>query len=574
MSSKESSEVWEMEIPSLEAKEVYVVMQNNYRISRNIRAQWFFKNLNKTLTFKWKTSQEECSEEIEIISAIPKLTDKFAVDPETNSSVIKIVSDTKIHFLSTQYRLTFCLDLSNSISTVDIQHDDILYEEIFLSLEQSLTSVSRPFIVPGSNYCFSPQIYITVIAHIPNCSSTVPQALIQGWILTPANVPTLLSYLRKKLEQMCKLVEKVSSVVSDEQIQFMMSHDATGAVLDSTIEGNKMIKKVLDLSADISTLKLIRYGILALQLLPENSSAGIVVITDGILNFPTCKSLDTILTQLRNSTISCSFIQLGSTFHSFSCFGRVPYKELMEFFATATCGAYFPSRKNLVESRLNSTEISSFHKALLLWSFQKTSTSCFLEAYEPSPTTENYWHVENPHFYTVAHQSRVKKKHTEGTWKVSLENLLSCRLREGYSVKSVLIDEAKNTQEIRLVLPWMLSTNIEYLITSGPIPGRHWKNNSSELSSCHFEIIVDGCYEFLHDVTCSDKKPIRSVYRKTVITQFWSYIKNLSNTDQILTQLHSFALNPMYYTIPESIKNGVPLFYFSTSSSVPILQST
>ncbi|GBO13327.1 KICSTOR complex protein SZT2, partial [Araneus ventricosus] len=300
----------------------------------------------------------------------------------------------------------------------------------------------------------------------------------------------------------------------------------------------------------------------------------IVVITDGILNFPTCKSLDTILTQLRNSTISCSFIQLGSTFHSFSCFGRVPYKELMEFFATATCGAYFPSRKNLVESRLNSTEISSFHKALLLWSFQKTSTSCFLEAYEPSPTTENYWHVENPHFYTVAHQSRVKKKHTEGTWKVSLENLLSCRLREGYSVKSVLIDEAKNTQEIRLVLPWMLSTNIEYLITSGPIPGRHWKNNSSELSSCHFEIIVDGCYEFLHDVTCSDKKPIRSVYRKTVITQFWSYIKNLSNTDQILTQLHSFALNPMYYTIPESIKNGVPLFYFSTSSSVPILQST
>lgn len=41
----------------LEAKEVYVVMQNNYRISRNIRAQWFFKNLNKTLTFKWKTCQ-------------------------------------------------------------------------------------------------------------------------------------------------------------------------------------------------------------------------------------------------------------------------------------------------------------------------------------------------------------------------------------------------------------------------------------------------------------------------------------------------------------------------------------
>ncbi|GFW31880.1 KICSTOR complex protein SZT2 [Trichonephila clavipes] len=572
MSSKDSLEIWEMD-SNLEAKEVYVVMQNNYRISRNIRAQWFFRNLNKTISFKWKTGQEQCSDEIEIISAIPKLTEKFDVDPEQNTSVIKIVSDTKIHFLSTQYRLVFCLDLSSSVSTVDIQHDNIFFEEIYISLEKSLKSISQPFFVPGSEYYFSPQIYITVIAHIPNCSSSTPQAIIQGWILTPSNVDTLLEYLQSKLEYMCKLVKTASSTVHDEQIQFMMSHDAAGSVIDSTIEGNKMIKKVLDLSADISTLKVIRYGILALQLLPENSSAGIVVITDGILNFPTCKSLDALLTQLRNNTIACSFIQLGSSFHSFSCFGRVPYKELMEFIATATCGAYFSSCKHMVTSESNCNLITPFHKSLLLWSFQKTSTSGFLEAYEPSSDRENYWHVDNPHFYTVAHQSRVKKKHTEGTWKVSLENLLSCRLREGYSVKSVLIDEAKSTTEIRLVLPWMLSTNIEYLITSGPNPGRQWKSSYSDIS-CYFEIIVDGCYEFLHDVTCSDKKPIRSVYRKTVITQFWSYIKNLSNTDQILTQLHSFALNPLYYTIPESIKNGVPLFYYSTNSSVPILQST
>lgn len=53
-----------------------------------------------------------------------------------------------------------------------------------------------------------------------------------------------------------------------------MPHDSSGVVTDGTIDGNKMIKKVLDLSADISTLNIIRYGILALQLLPENSSAG------------------------------------------------------------------------------------------------------------------------------------------------------------------------------------------------------------------------------------------------------------------------------------------------------------
>lgn len=75
---------------------------------------------------------------------------------------------------------------------------------------------------------------------------------------------------------------------------------------------------------------------------------GIIVISDGVLSFPNCKSLDALLTQLRNSTIACSFIQLGSPFHPFSSFGRVPYKELMEFISTATCGDYFPATRDIV----------------------------------------------------------------------------------------------------------------------------------------------------------------------------------------------------------------------------------
>lgn len=52
-----------------------------------------------------------------------------------------------------------------------------------------------------------------------------------------------------------------------------------------------------------------------------------------------------------------------------------------------------------------------------------------------------------------------------------------------------------------------------------------FRKSTPDIPSCHFEVIVDGCYEFLHDVTCSDKKPIKSLYRKTVIAQFWNYIK-------------------------------------------------
>ncbi|KFM65398.1 hypothetical protein X975_26744, partial [Stegodyphus mimosarum] len=86
----------------------------------------------------------------------------------------------------------------------------------------------------------------------------------------------------------------------------------------------------------------------------------------------------------------------------------------MEFIATATCGAYFPASRNIVIQNSESSEINAYHRALLLWNFQKTSTSCFLEAYEPSHKKDDYWHVENHYFYTVKYQSRVTKKHTEG----------------------------------------------------------------------------------------------------------------------------------------------------------------
>lgn len=42
----------------------------------------------------------------------------FKVDSETNSSCIKIVPDTKVNFLSTQYRLVFCLDMSSSVASI------------------------------------------------------------------------------------------------------------------------------------------------------------------------------------------------------------------------------------------------------------------------------------------------------------------------------------------------------------------------------------------------------------------------------------------------------------------------
>ena len=80
-------------------------------------------------------------------------------------------------------------------------------------------------------------------------------------------------------------------------------------------------------------------------------------------------------------------------------------------------------------------------------------------------------------------------------------------------------------------------------------------------------------YEFLHDITCLLKKPFKSQYRQAVVSRFWTTLKNLSRSDQLLVHLSSFPSNSATYTIPESIRSGMPVFYLPANSSIPVLSS-
>lgn len=90
-------------------------------------------------------------------------------------------------------------------------------------------------------------------------------------------------------------------------------------------------------SSDMGLVSMVRQGILALQLLPPNSSAGslaspltaflavasashqpdpptrvsgIIIITDGVMSVPDVVVCETLLNQLRSGTITCSFVQV------------------------------------------------------------------------------------------------------------------------------------------------------------------------------------------------------------------------------------------------------------------------
>ncbi|XP_023262456.1 KICSTOR complex protein SZT2-like, partial [Seriola lalandi dorsalis] len=125
-------------------------------------------------------------------------------------------------------------------------------------------------------------------------------------------------------------------------------------------------------SADMGLVSMVRQGILALQLLPPNSSAGIIIITDGVTSVPDVAVCETLLNQLRSGTIACSFVQVGGAY-SYDCsFGYIPNVELMKFISLATFGSYLPS---CPEVDLNSQEMNAYHKAFLTYSFLKTPES-------------------------------------------------------------------------------------------------------------------------------------------------------------------------------------------------------
>lgn len=240
---------------------------------------------------------------------------------------------------------------------------------------------------------------------------------------------------------------------------------------------------------------MIRFGLLTLNLLPENCHEGMIIVTDGDFSFPDSNTLESALGQLRLGMISCSFIQIGSPAHPDSSFGHVPYNDFMKFFSTATFGAYlaispdydvrFYKISFLAYSNdivfchqcvsINPNEFNVFHKAFFIWSFQYDCSSFYQELHGPD-YQNSIWSIDNPYFYSTnddydsifdkKDQLMIRKRQNESMLTASLAQILTYRLREGFTIKRVHFRPNDNRIEMLLVLPWRHSVNIEYNIIS------------------------------------------------------------------------------------------------------------
>lgn len=121
---------------------------------------------------------------------------------------------------------------------------------------------------------------MTVIAHTPFFTTPAQQVLVQGWLITADNVNSLTQYIEK---QLCLLEERVATVTSiaNQQLENLRaeSERLVGRLFE---ESNNCLNKnncnISIVSPEASFVNMLRYGMLALTLLPEHSCAREFVI--------------------------------------------------------------------------------------------------------------------------------------------------------------------------------------------------------------------------------------------------------------------------------------------------------
>lgn len=142
-------------------------------------------------------------------------------------------------------------------------------------------SIDFQFFAPGSTRLMKPEIYVTVIAHTPFFANPAQQVLVQGWLVTMENIGSLMHFIEKQLNI---LEEKVAHVtgVANQQLENLRAENeklvgglfeegGTSVGISNSNSNNMSIMSMA--SPETSFVNMLRYGMLALSLLPDYSCA-------------------------------------------------------------------------------------------------------------------------------------------------------------------------------------------------------------------------------------------------------------------------------------------------------------
>nr|CAB3266774.1 protein SZT2-like [Phallusia mammillata] len=514
------------------ARKVYIQLNKEFRVSRNIRLMWYLDHLNSQVSVPNDNDSTIETTGLQVLSIIDS-------DMTSSDQPCMMTTDTRLAFISGGYKFVFALDLSASVLRVDTFQQCVMVETILLNLEECLMSLIQPFIVPGTSCPQQPSIFITLFVQWRGTTSVEghQKVIIQGCRLSESSVQHIMSLAKKVIYSIKYSAEGMTSAGMARPQQY-----------DNTL------------------ITILDTALLALQLLPPNTSSGIIVFTDGVIGEPIPVLLDNILGKCQTLTTACSFVHVNPSSFPLCNFGCVSHTELMQFVAQSTKGKYI----NTFQAPSNQSHcLNMYQESLMLWTFQ-------------ADENDNYVTVQDHTAWRSSHRSTcsvfelrnlspeqrdvpalMSRKHGEKSLRVSLPTVVGSRLREGYSIKQVLFP--KNMIEVRLELCWWKNhTTVEYRV-SAPWP--------LSKKSCKVEVHIAGTYEFLFDISRGKLVERWTRSRKQVTQRFVIFIRNLQQADHMLQNLANFNSDPVYYFVSDVLSQAQSLFYLPPNSSEFVLSA-
>ena len=149
-------------------------------------------------------------------------------------------------------------------------------------------------------------------------------------------------------------------------------------------------------------------------------------------------------------------LQVSSSYHPHAGLGYCPYNELMEFLSLATSGAYLARAPEVEPSEPYLYVMNDYHEAFLAWSFRKCLEGVKIQ--HPTIQAEKvlfrkgqFSEIRNPFFTEASEEPLIEKRRLELTVNTNLTSILSCRMREGYTVNSVQHNEQDKEMKVRLI---------------------------------------------------------------------------------------------------------------------------
>lgn len=122
-----------------------------------------------------------------------------------------------------------------------------------------------------------PEMYVTVIAHTPFFTNPAQQVLVQGWLLTVDNINCLMEFIEKKLHVIEEKVASITGLINHQLEVVRAQNDRLvgGLFEESAVNAAKSNSQnnVSMVLPETCFINILRYGLMALSVLPEYSCA-------------------------------------------------------------------------------------------------------------------------------------------------------------------------------------------------------------------------------------------------------------------------------------------------------------